>query len=154
MFGFSQFFRGHHRPLVVKSVMNGQNQRKRTGRRGKIQENKPVSACTVSSSRELSSAQTLGGSVFSFNQRGYSHSVSNTGPAGKTASAAKKRSSGLGSTTLPLEGKGHPAPTAGGHVPLRPSPSLWPRLHAHQTKAECHLTSHRFCCKEENAPAS
>lgn len=154
MFGLSQFFRGHHRPLGVKMVMNGQNQRKKTGRRGKIQENKPVSACTVSSSRELSSAQTLEGSVFSFNKRGYSHSVANTGPAGKTASAPRKRSNGLCSTTLSLEWKGHPAPTAGWHVPLRPTPFPWVRLHAHQANAGCHLTFHWFCRKEENAWAS
>lgn len=53
MFGFGQFFRGHPRPLGVNMVINGQNKRKGTGRRGKIQENKLVSACTVSSSTVL-----------------------------------------------------------------------------------------------------
>lgn len=81
--------------------MNTQNQRQKTGRRGGILENKLVTACTVSSSRALI-CSNLRGFVFCFNRRGYSRPAASTGPAGKTALPAKRRSQALCSPTLPL----------------------------------------------------
>lgn len=106
------FYKAQQAP-GVKRVMNTQNQRQKTGRRGGILENKLVTACTVSSSRVLI-CSNLRGFVFYFNKRGYSHTTACTGPAGKTALPAKRRSQALCSPALPLGSRrGHPAPKSG-----------------------------------------
>lgn len=132
----------------MKRVMNTQNQRQKTGRRGGILENKLVTACTVSSSRVLI-CSNLRGFVFCFNKRGYSRPAASTGPAGKTALPAKRRSQALCSPTLPLGTDTDIQLPRLADRPLRPSGPFGSGSMLIMQTSDWHFTSHRNFATEE-----
>lgn len=92
---FNHFFRGHNRPLGVKRVMNTQNER-----REKSQENKLVAACSlVIQSSHLLKPERVLCSILT-REAIHAQLPALTGPAGKTASPAKRRRNVLWSRTL------------------------------------------------------